>query len=219
MMGTRVHARPRARLLGLCLCALVLGCQSAGSGSPPGCPVVPAEPTSLSPDYRGQGALRVAQTTLGFAVERDGDTLTIVGFTPFGTRAFAIRQKGTSLKVDDFVGERMGVEPLWLADALHRAFFIAEPNGAQVVRDSVDPAGPQARRWSWRDATVTDYFKPNGRRVARQFNRGEIDSAEVAIIRYTDAEGTGAEVYNPWCGYHGRIVLREQRPQDEGRSE
>lgn len=207
------------RLLGWTLAlslALLCSCQGFGLRTGAGCPVELADAGTIEPGLRAQGTMRVTggeiATTLSFAVEQVDETLTLVGFTPFGTRAFAIRQVGTELRVDDFVGRRMGFEPVWLADALHRAYFIVPP------ADTGETAG--GRRWQWGGEEIAERLGPDGAPRLRTFSHAGAGSTEVVAVEYSRSAdaGTGVEVDNPWCGYHARLLL-ERDDGSRSRSE
>ena len=193
---------PIAPALALVL-VLACGCQGLGTGGRPGCPVTPVDTAAITAELRAQGTIGIgddaSRTTLGFAVERAGDALTLVGFTPFGTRAFAIRQVGSELHVDDFVGRRMGVEPIWLADALHRAYFVLPPADAEQTATG--------RRWRRAGEEITQHSGSDGAPRTRRFARAEAGSTDVVTVEYARPPGAGVEIDNPWCGYHARLSL------------
>jgi len=189
---------------------VAFGCQGLGLGARDGCPVALVDTSEIAAGLRAQGTLRIAvdgtETTLGFALERANGTLTMVGFTPFGTRAFAIRQVGSELHVDDFVGRRMGVEPIWLADALHRALLVTPP------RDALETAA--GRRWSWGGEEITEHLDPEGAPDLRRFAHAAAGSTDVVTVEYPRSSGAGIEIDNPWCGYRAHLTfVREDGPE------
>lgn len=58
--------------------------------------------------------------------------LTIVGLTPFGTRAFSAVQKGRRVRLDAGISRRLGLEPYYLMDALHRGVWPSLPAGSDA---------------------------------------------------------------------------------------
>jgi hypothetical protein len=69
-----------------------------------------------------------------------GGKLTIVGLTPFGTRAFVLEQSGTDVKVEKFIDREMPFDPRYVLDDVHRVFFrglgeatMAEEHGERIT--------------------------------------------------------------------------------------
>ena len=69
----------------------------------------------------------------------EGGALTVVGLTPFGTRAFVARQRGAVVRLEAGIARSMGIEPYHLLDALNRALWQPEPDApgdeARVVHE------------------------------------------------------------------------------------
>lgn len=173
-----------------------LACQLPALTPKTDCLVEPVPVSELPTDLRTQGTVhvRARETSLShrIALERQAEVLVLVGFTPFGTRAFTVRQTGGEFEVDDFVGSRMGVDPLWIADALHRTWFVAAPP---------EPSGAATGRWTWGDEVVREHPAEGGVPRTREFDAG----AEIVRVVYDGP--TSAEVDHPGCGYHVRLVL------------
>ena len=183
-----------------------LACQLSTLTRKADCLVEPVPVRALPTDLRTQGSVyvRTRDTSLShqIALERQAEVLVLVGFTPFGTRAFTVRQTAGEFEVDDFVGSRMGVDPLWIADALHRMWFVV---------GSREPSGATTGPWTWGGEVVRERLAEGQIPRIREFDAG----AEIVRVVY---EGpTSAEIDHPGCGYYIRVVL-EHAIQMEPRS-
>ena len=202
--------RPDAVAIALLSCLLhALACASLPFGDEPvpHCPVslVPSE--ELDPGLRMRVNMHVTTPESSLRVEasierRDG-ALVIAGFTPFGTRAFAITQEGTKLRVEEHFGRHMGVRSALIVDALHRALLL--------------PSRGEAR-WQWGGEWVEER-RAGGMLESRVFRAVEPDpeagDAAGARADYGVHERVAAfEVENLWCPYEARlVVLATNRPQ------
>jgi hypothetical protein len=61
--------------------------------------------------------------SIDVVLQLTGGKLTIVGLTPFGTRAFVLEQAGTDVKVEKFIDREMPFDPRYVLDDVHRVFF------------------------------------------------------------------------------------------------
>ena len=139
--GSRARApRPgQRRRFGALALAVTLGltpgCVGLGLGDllgPPRC-VGTWPSTERIPTHRGQ-RLRFATRAFDAAegspqlrgelvTSAQRGELTVIGLTPFGTRAFTATQRGTKLQLDAGIARRLGLEPHHLLDALHRGLW------------------------------------------------------------------------------------------------
>jgi hypothetical protein len=180
---------------------LALGCAgSAGAPAGPGCAVVPVATPELPADV----SLRVRMTvvaggtssSLEAVARRSGGALVIVGLAPYGPTLFTLRQQGRTLSVEGAASRELGLLPLWVADALHRVYWIRPPaeSGADWERE-----GERIRQRSEAGRLLRE-FAPSG---------AAPDSPRVSI-QYPAAGGNGViEIHNPRCGYDARLVTVE----------
>jgi len=148
----RVAPPSRAALAALGLTTLAAlaatGCLTPWGARPrPHCPIelVPSDALSEGAAWRARielssGADEPRAIRGEVAARVEGGVLRLAALTPFGTRAFTIVQRGTQPTVDDLLGRRLGLEPLWILDAFHRLHALealdarpAPPVGGPVV--------------------------------------------------------------------------------------
>lgn len=152
-MGHRSRKRRTRRLRAFALGAalwLAPGCVGLGLGDllgPPSC-VGAWRSAERIPPHRGQ-RLRFATGSIDSA---DGEAqlrgelvtsaldgeLTVIGLTPFGTRAFTATQVGERLRLDAGIARRLGLEPYHLLDALHRGLWSEAAADMGAVRGRGD---------------------------------------------------------------------------------
>jgi hypothetical protein len=56
-------------------------------------------------------------------LQKQGDTLTIVGLTPFGTRAFTVVQRGSTVELEAHGEQKLPFPPEYVLDDVARAFL------------------------------------------------------------------------------------------------
>ena len=61
-------------------------------------------------------------------IEKRADRLLLLGLTPFGTRAFALEQRGTTVTFTPYIELELPFSPLYVLADVHRAFFRGLPN-------------------------------------------------------------------------------------------
>ncbi len=139
-------------------------------------------------------------------LQKQGEVLTLVGMTPFNTRAFVLRQRGTETEFESFVPQTMPFPPRYMLLDVHRVMFIGiapapSTDGEYFARRD----GEEIReRWS------------AGRLVERHFRR--LDGAPQGSIDIEYIEGmTGrfpprtVRFRNGWYGYELVITTLAHR--------
>ena len=183
---------------------LVLSCASVPPRlGGPGCPVVPVSSLDLPASTRLRARVRigVGDHELGLeAIARKGpEELVVVALVPYGTRLFAIRQRGRNIEIDTASSREMEYLALWVMDALHRGLWIEPPAGSPRE---------DGRGWSWEGEQVVEAQRDG--RWRREFRRAGDASSNVApvAIDYLDAPHarSGFEIRNAWCGYEAVLI-------------
>ncbi|HEY6876444.1 MAG TPA: DUF3261 domain-containing protein [Polyangiales bacterium] len=131
--------------------AFVLWLLSACAAKAPPEPVVPAYgmggvliPTDriTSPPFLVQqhikGVYQGGEVSIDCVVQFKDKKLTVLGLTPFGTRAFSIEQTGTNVKFEKYVERDMPVQPEMVLYDIHRVFFRGLPAGQSQGQDHSD---------------------------------------------------------------------------------
>lgn len=126
--------------------------------------------------------------------------ITVVGLTPAGTRAFSVQQVGDAVHVERGVARWLGVHPVWVVDALHRARLIGLGEAPAADGEHVAAHDGEERVDVWR----------GGLRVARRFSRPGEPSAVRIEYRFDDDAVDDVPrviaIENDWCGYRARIT-------------
>ena len=81
----------------------------------------------LSPNFVAQqklhGRYGEREFSLDAVVQLAQGKLTLIGLTPFGTRAFVLTQEGTDVKLEKFIDRELPFDPRYVLDDVHRVFF------------------------------------------------------------------------------------------------
>jgi hypothetical protein len=145
-----------SRLVGLLLSLAVCAC---GSKKPPESPL-PAYalrgvllPTSeLKPAFTVQqrihGKYVGHDATIDCVVQLQNGKLTVVGLTPFGSRAFVIEQTGLDVHFEKFIDRDLPVQPEAVLYDLHRVFFRGlPPRQSDGLSEGQDNGDVVHERW------------------------------------------------------------------------
>jgi len=133
-LGTAKLAQLRAtiaqRAESALFCAIVLGivpsCGARKEADWP-TPVVPLAPAAHPMDFLDRQ--RIVATYKGHTasfdavVQKKGNELTLVGLTPFGSRAFVLRQVGVEASFESFVPQTLPFPPNYILVDVERVFF------------------------------------------------------------------------------------------------
>jgi hypothetical protein len=180
----------------LALCA----CHSAPVAVPrPGAyPGYLASSESLGRPFVVQQGLRgrygERDVSLDVVVQLAQGKLTLVGLTPFGSRAFVLEQTGTATRFEKFIDREIPFDPSYVLNDVHRVFFRGLvgplPDGVHVGEDHGEKL---MERWQ------------AGVLVERRFERldGQPKGAIVVRFRGAPAPVVAPEITleNRWFGY------------------
>lgn len=167
----------------------LLGCRKTAETSPKNATskVAPPEysgplvdPATISSNFVWQQRVtaRHGKTKGSFdaVLQKEGPELLVLGLTPFQTRAFALTQRGTTYKYEQFVPFPLPFSPQSVLIDIHRAFFFAlngtlptsgtrsTPYKQETVIDSFADGLLQSRRYdnlmNTKKALVITYASP-----------------------------------------------------------
>lgn len=136
--------------------------------------------------------------SLETALQRRGSTLTLIGLTPFGTRAFVLRQQGLDVSFTAYLPEgEFPFPPRYLLLDLQRTLLPV------LCRTPLADGTHMARRG---EDEVTEVWR-EGRLMERRFRSISDATAGEFVIdygyegyRFGDAPGR-LELHNGWAGY------------------
>jgi hypothetical protein len=178
-------------LLGLLLASSWLAC---GPPKPPESPVPQyalrgvLRPTGeLAPPFTVQqrihGKYAGGDATIDCVVQLQNGKLTVVGLTPFGTRAFVIEQTGVEVRFQKFVDRDLPVQPEAVLYDIHRVFFrTLPPRQIDGVSEGQDHGDIVHERWL------------DGHIVERRFESLEGPVNNLVVVTF---EGAPAPVIAP----------------------
>ncbi len=133
---------------------------------------------------------------LPFVVEKSGESLVLVGFTPLGTKSFTLERNGDDVKIENLVGAALTVSPRnMMADVLAMSL----PSSCATSPDAVSTAAY--------DGWKVDDTCHNSRPQLRHFHRADAkEGAPPEIeIEYRENE---IVVRQKKCNYISRYVLQ-----------
>lgn len=141
------------------------GCSGRGAESPASRPYTGplVESTALVPDFLWQQEITASRGPFSHsfpaALQSSEGVLTVLGLTPFRTRAFLIEQRGREFEYTQFVETKLPLRPAWVLIDIHRTFFDglapSAVRGAEV-EGSPARAAPNARAAVGGTATPRD---------------------------------------------------------------
>jgi|HubBroStandDraft_1064217.scaffolds.fasta_scaffold01628_14 uncharacterized protein DUF3261 len=206
----------RQTALGLVAGLLFVACASRSAQAPP-------PPPYTGPlDFPGDGTddffdrQRIVATYQGHSfgfdavLQKRGHELTLLGLTPFGSRAFVVAQKGGDVSFQAYVGTSLPFPPRYMLIDVHRVFFPHAAPGEAAPSEG-------ERTFFCDDEVVTERWH-DGRVSERTFSR--TDGRPVGKI-VVDYEGTTGEeaghprhvtLTNGWYGYRLDITTVSHKP-------
>jgi hypothetical protein len=148
-----------------------------------------------------------AQGSFEAVVQKYCGELTVVGFAPFGGRAFSIRQQGLEVEVDSRWQASGPFPPRYVLVDIHRSLFVPIP--ADPPRDGTRelPHGEETIEESW----------SSGRLTQRSFRRNSGQPAGRVVVTYVggvtpDSPPGRIRLHNGWYDYDldVSVVTREE---------
>jgi hypothetical protein len=134
----------------------------------------------LAPSFVAQqklhGRYGEREFSLDVVVQLAQGKLTLVGLTPFGTRAFVLTQEGTEVKLEKFIDRELPFDPRYVLDDVHRVFFRKLPGAQGSGEFSGEDHGEHiTERWQ------------NGVLVQRRFTRPSAGDNSPVVITFRGA--------------------------------
>jgi Protein of unknown function (DUF3261) len=202
------------------LCAPLFAVVLAGCASSPSKPLRPYSGPIDSPgifagdftDRQRIVATFEARTqSFDVVVQKRGDELTIVGLTPFGSRAFAVIQAGERVRFESFLPQKLPFPPEYVLVDVHRVLFpgVAPPGQVLGDGDHEKARGGEIITETWR----------GGRLFVRRFRRADADPRGVITVTYRGGQPPGGEpaqevgLVNGWYGYRLDVTTVSHQPR------
>ncbi len=184
-----------------CLWVAVVGCAPAVRAPAPKAAVSQNQlvpPLGFGPDMllrqRLHGRFGNKKFELECVLQVVEQTLTIVGVTPFGTRAFVLTQDGGTHTFEKLIDREMPFDPERILEDVHRVFFRGLPASTSEVATGIQG-----------EERVTERRSKQGVLTERTFER--LDGQPPGVVRVTFG-GPNAplvpehvEIDNGWYGY------------------
>ena len=129
-------------------------------------------------------------------IQKYCDELTVIGLTPFGTRAFTIRQRGTQVIAESLAPGAWPFPPRNILIDIHRIYFVPLP---------ATPPAPGIREIPRGDEIMEERWESQ-RLVERSFRRASGDPPGRIVVTYRsgttrDAPAPEVRLENEWYGY------------------
>ncbi|HEY4182507.1 MAG TPA: DUF3261 domain-containing protein [Kofleriaceae bacterium] len=163
-----------------------------------------ADPKTLHPDFMVRQSLVIhakkptgekIDAELDAVLQKQGDTLLVLGLGPMNVKAFTLTQKGTILEAEQFVGPDMQFSPRNIVLDVHRVLFKRLPvpkEASTVVTGELD--GEHVEE-TWKDGQLrTRVFTRPGFKGAVRVELGD-------GCTQTVCEPASAKLTNEWLDY------------------
>ena len=177
----------------LLVLALSAGCASRKpQATAPDYPGELVDPATIPDDFLARQRVRATwidgEVEFDAVLQKQGDALTMVGLTPFGTRAFTLAQKGREVSFTKEIDRDLPFPPRNILLDVQRALFPAGERAGEEVLERIE----------------------GGRLMERSFRRRDGKPAGQIVITY-EGGMVGIEpprvlvLENGWFGYRLRV--------------
>jgi hypothetical protein len=170
-------------------------------------PCVLHDPRTLSRDFMVRQSLAIHAVRDGkpvdgqfdAIVQKQGDTLLIVGFGPMNVKAFTVAQRAERIEFHQFMGPELPFSPRNIIVDVHRVFFKRLPAPAEhgysgVQRGELDGETVEE---TWRDGELRQAVFTRPGSALRGAIRVELGPG----CRPGGCEPDAATLHNEWFGY------------------
>lgn len=139
-------------------------------------------------------------------LQLSGEELLLVGLTPFGTKAFVVRQKGQHVELETFTDQPLPFQPRDILLDIHRTLFLTVPGAPQDGTVETTRDGER----------ITETWK-NGKLLQRRFQRLDDNPPGEITIHYDPPAEPGTvpqrvTLDNAWFDYHLQIETLDVTP-------
>ena len=173
--------------------------------------LVPAQALAARGDFLARQSLRGRQGEREIhgevVVQKQGGTLTLLGMTPFGSKAFVIQQGPEGVKSQEFLPGALPFPAEFMLLDVHRALFMGLSEG---------PGEDGERRGKREGERVTELWQGGKlmRRTFKRLDRRPRGTIEVEYIGGMTGERPPARIVltNGWFGYTVEITTVSWQP-------
>jgi Protein of unknown function (DUF3261) len=142
-------------------------------------------------------------------LQKQGDTLTLLGLTPFGTRAFVLQQRDLDVSFTSHMPGELPFPPRYMLLDIHRTLFIGLGPPPAVDGERTGTRDGEEIRELWR----------GGRLLERHFRRPDNAPPGTIDVRYVggmegDTPPRTIELHNGWMGYSLTITTLDAQRLD-----
>jgi hypothetical protein len=200
-------------------CWLALALVACHPKGPPGDPsqlrypgaLVPAQALAARPDFLARqslvGKLGEREIHGQVVVQKQGATLTLIGLTPFGSKAFVIQQGPGGVKSQQVLPGALPFPPEFMLLDVHRALFMGLSEGTAPDGELRGEREGEAVSETWKDGKL---LRRSFRRLDRR-PRGEISIEYVGGMAGPRPPAT-IVMDNQWFGYRVEISTVSWQP-------
>lgn len=148
-------------------------------------------------------------------VQKSGDVLSVLGMTPFGSRAFLVEQVGVDVRLQRFVNRDLPFPPRFILLDVHRTYLQQTPEAPTGEEEGAAARRKDGWRSVVRDGEELRERFERGVLVERRYRRLDGRPAGEIVIHYTGAHGPAnfdrVELRNGWFDYTLEIETLERQ--------
>ena len=188
------------------------------TGAPSEYPGVLPDPKTLTHDFMVRQTLTITtqrdgkpvEAELDAVLQKQGDTLLIVGFGPMNAKAFTLTHRGDRLEFAQFMGPELPFSPRNIVVDVHRVYFKRLPPPSE-------PSYSGVRRGELEGETVEETWKDGQLRGSVFTRPGDKLVGAVRVERGPGCdpvrcEPESATLRNEWFGYTLAIANEDYEP-------
>jgi hypothetical protein len=213
---TQRASRSSSRLVVIGGLALIIGLASCGHGprttvlsttDPADYPCVLHDPKTLGPDFmvrqtitiRAQRDGEPVEGQLDAVLQKQGDTLLLMGFGPMNVKAFTLTQRGDRIEATQHIGPELPFSPRDIVVDVHRVLFkrLPAPPDAEhtgVVRGELDGEHVE-ETWQAGEVRARVFTRP----TSALHGAVRVDLGPGCKPAHCEPES--ATLHNEWFGY------------------